>query len=58
MAIFLRPALPRTQPGTQHTVVYRRKPEEIASATAYLASRRNGYVTGATVHVDGGSDFI
>jgi len=33
-------------------------PEEIASATAYLASRRNGYVTGATVNVDGGSDFI
>lgn len=33
-------------------------PEEIASATTYLASRRNGYVTGATVNVDGGSDFI
>ena len=33
-------------------------PTEIASATAYLASRLNGYVTGATVNVDGGSDFI
>jgi len=33
-------------------------PEEIASATTYLVSRRNGYVTGATVNVDGGSDFI
>jgi 3-oxoacyl-[acyl-carrier protein] reductase len=33
-------------------------PEEIASATTYLASRRNGYVTGATINVDGGSDFI
>ncbi|OBI44463.1 short-chain dehydrogenase [Mycobacterium kyorinense] len=33
-------------------------PEEIASITIYLASRRNGYVTGATVNVDGGSDFI
>jgi 3-oxoacyl-[acyl-carrier protein] reductase len=33
-------------------------PEEIASITAYLASRVNGYVTGATVNVDGGSDFI
>lgn len=33
-------------------------PSEIASATAYLASRRNGYVTGANVNVDGGSDFI
>ncbi len=33
-------------------------PADIASITAYLASRRNGYVTGATVNVDGGSDFI
>ncbi|OBK28717.1 short-chain dehydrogenase [Mycobacterium asiaticum] len=33
-------------------------PEEVASLTAYLVSRRNGYVTGATVNVDGGSDFI
>lgn len=33
-------------------------PEEIASVTTYLASRRNSYVTGATVNVDGGSDFI
>jgi 3-oxoacyl-[acyl-carrier protein] reductase len=33
-------------------------PEEVASLTAYLVSRRNGYVTGATVNVDGGSDFV
>jgi NAD(P)-dependent dehydrogenase (short-subunit alcohol dehydrogenase family) len=33
-------------------------PEEIASITTYLVSRRNGYITGATVNVDGGSDFI
>jgi NAD(P)-dependent dehydrogenase (short-subunit alcohol dehydrogenase family) len=33
-------------------------PEEVASITTYLASRRNGYITGATVNVDGGSDFI
>lgn len=33
-------------------------PEEVASITVYLASRRNGYVTGATVNVDGGSDFV
>lgn len=33
-------------------------PDEIASITVYLASRRNGYVTGANVNVDGGSDFI
>ena len=32
-------------------------PDEIASITVYLASRRNGYVTGANVNVDGGSDF-
>lgn len=32
-------------------------PEEVASLTAYLASRRNGYVTGAHINVDGGSDF-
>lgn len=33
-------------------------PEEIASLTAYLVSRRNGYVTGATINADGGSDFF
>jgi 3-oxoacyl-[acyl-carrier protein] reductase len=33
-------------------------PDEVASITTYLASRRNGYVTGATVNVDGGSDFV
>ncbi|HMK63514.1 MAG TPA: SDR family oxidoreductase [Acidimicrobiales bacterium] len=33
-------------------------PDEVASLTAYLASRRNGYVTGACVNVDGGSDFV
>lgn len=33
-------------------------PEEVASITAYLVSQRNGYVTGATINVDGGSDFI
>jgi 3-oxoacyl-[acyl-carrier protein] reductase len=33
-------------------------PEEIASITTYLVSPRNGYITGATVNVDGGSDFV
>jgi 3-oxoacyl-[acyl-carrier protein] reductase len=33
------------------------RPEEVASLVAYLASRTNGYVTGADVNVDGGSDF-
>jgi 3-oxoacyl-[acyl-carrier protein] reductase len=33
------------------------RPEEVASLVAYLGSRTNGYVTGANVNVDGGSDF-
>lgn len=33
-------------------------PEEVASVVVFLASRRNGYVTGANVNVDGGSDFV
>jgi len=33
-------------------------PEEVATVVAFLASRRNGYVTGANVNVDGGSDFV
>ncbi len=33
-------------------------PDEVASLTAYLVSQRNGYVTGACVNVDGGSDFV
>jgi 3-oxoacyl-[acyl-carrier protein] reductase len=33
-------------------------PEEVATLTAFLASRANGYVTGANVNVDGGSDFV
>ncbi len=33
-------------------------PDEVASLVVYLASRRNGYVTGACVNADGGSDFV
>ncbi|MFQ5515133.1 MAG: SDR family NAD(P)-dependent oxidoreductase [Myxococcota bacterium] len=33
-------------------------PEEVASVIVFLVSRRNGYVTGANVNVDGGSDFV
>jgi len=33
-------------------------PEEVAVVVTFLASRRNGYVTGANVNVDGGSDFV
>ena len=32
-------------------------PEEIGPVAAFLASRRNSYMTGANVNVDGGSDF-
>jgi 3-oxoacyl-[acyl-carrier protein] reductase len=32
--------------------------EEVAVVVTFLASRRNGYVTGANINVDGGSDFV
>ncbi|OBI11528.1 short-chain dehydrogenase [Mycobacterium sp. E2462] len=32
-------------------------PEEIGPIAAFLASRRNSYMTGANINVDGGSDF-
>jgi 3-oxoacyl-[acyl-carrier protein] reductase len=32
-------------------------PEEIGPVVAFLASRRNSYLTGANINVDGGSDF-
>jgi 3-oxoacyl-[acyl-carrier protein] reductase len=32
-------------------------PEEIGPVVASLASRRNSYMTGANINVDGGSDF-
>jgi 3-oxoacyl-[acyl-carrier protein] reductase len=33
-------------------------PEEVAAVIAFCASRRNGYMTGAHLNVDGGSDFL
>jgi 3-oxoacyl-[acyl-carrier protein] reductase len=33
-------------------------PDEVAAVVTFLASRRNGYTTGANVNVDGGSDFV
>ncbi|WP_077080170.1 SDR family NAD(P)-dependent oxidoreductase [Mycobacterium numidiamassiliense] len=32
-------------------------PQEIGPVAAFLASRRNSYMTGANINVDGGSDF-
>jgi 3-oxoacyl-[acyl-carrier protein] reductase len=33
-------------------------PEEVAAVIAFCASRINGYMTGANLNVDGGSDFL
>lgn len=33
-------------------------PDEVGSVAAFLASRRNSYMTGANVNVGGGSDFV
>jgi 3-oxoacyl-[acyl-carrier protein] reductase len=32
-------------------------PDEIGSVIAFVASRRNSFMTGANVNVDGGTDF-
>jgi NAD(P)-dependent dehydrogenase (short-subunit alcohol dehydrogenase family) len=33
------------------------KPEEVGELVAFLLSRRAGYLTGATINIDGGTDF-
>jgi 3-oxoacyl-[acyl-carrier protein] reductase len=33
-------------------------PQEIAAAVLYLASQEASYVTGATLHVNGGMDMV
>ena len=32
-------------------------PDEVGAVIAFVASRRNSYMTGANINVDGGSDF-
>jgi len=34
------------------------KGEDVASAVAFLASRESGYVTGQTIHVNGGMAML
>jgi 3-oxoacyl-[acyl-carrier protein] reductase len=33
-------------------------PQEVAAVIAFCAWRTNGYMTGAHLNVDGGSDFL
>ena len=33
------------------------KPEEVGDLMAFLLSERAGYMTGATINIDGGTDF-
>ena len=33
------------------------RPEELGDVIAFLLSERAGYLTGATINVDGGTDF-
>jgi meso-butanediol dehydrogenase/(S,S)-butanediol dehydrogenase/diacetyl reductase len=42
----------------QHPLGRPAQPEEIADVIAFVASARAGYVTGATVMVDGGTTVV
>jgi NAD(P)-dependent dehydrogenase (short-subunit alcohol dehydrogenase family) len=60
----LAAALCLAEDGARVAVVGRTKavldaglPNEIGPVVAFLASRRNSYMTGANMNVDGGSDF-
>src|SRR5688500_162278 len=62
---FIRSAMTEVLPEAQKTTLLSRIPagdlgtgEDIAAATVYLASREAGYVTGQTLHVNGGMAML
>ena len=52
--------IPRVNEAFMDRIPLRRpaRPEDIAAAVVYLASREAGYVTGQTLHVNGGMAMI
>jgi 3-oxoacyl-[acyl-carrier protein] reductase len=62
---FIRSAMTEALPDTQKAALLGRIPagdlgagEDVAAASVYLASREAGYVTGQTLHVNGGMAMI
>jgi 3-oxoacyl-[acyl-carrier protein] reductase len=62
---FIRSAMTDVLPDAQKTALTGRIPagdlgtgEDIAAAVVYLASREAGYVTGQTLHVNGGMAMV
>ena len=62
---FIRTAMTQGLPDAQKDLLNTRIPmgrmgegEEIGAAVAYLASREAGYVTGQTIHVNGGMAML
>jgi 3-oxoacyl-[acyl-carrier protein] reductase len=62
---FIRSAMTDVLPDAQKSALLQRIPagdlgtgEDIAAAVVYLASREAGYVTGQTLHVNGGMAMV
>jgi 3-oxoacyl-[acyl-carrier protein] reductase len=62
---FIRSAMTDVLPEAQKAALLTKIPtgdlgtgEDIAAAVAYLASREAGYVTGQTLHVNGGMAMV